>query len=332
MKRHLLVAPLLILLPSLLPAQITGLEPVSRAVEAGGNVYGLTPQGTGAWTASSNASWIVLNSATGSPPTLAGSGSTLILYTVNDNPSADTRSGAISVAGFTHTITQSGRAATVTATSPATYAAAGGSGTIGVAVSAGTTWTAVSNDAWITVTGGATGTSSGSAAYAVQPYAGVVTRTGSIRIAGQTFAITQTGVDVSLTPTSASRDAASGVVQVQVSSLATTSWVVTPNASWISVVSGGSGSGDATVTLAVGSNPSYLTRTGTVQVGSAVFTVTQAAPAVSPSAPPRTPRGRCRAPCRGSSCPAGRRAAATVTSGMWPRPIRRRVCEVAGFW
>lgn len=256
-------------------AQITGLEPVSRAVGAGGAVYGLTPQGTGSWSASTTNSWIVISNATGTPATLAGSGSTLILYTVNDNPSADARVGKITVAGFNHTITQSGRTATVTATSSASFAFAGGSGTVGVIVDAGTTWTAVSNDSWITVTTGASGTSSGSAAYSVASHTGVTPRSGSIKIAGQTFAVTQTGRDVAITPASTSRDATAGVAQVQVSSLATTSWLVTPNASWISVISGGSGSGDASVTLSIGSNSSYLARTGTVQIGSATFNVTQ---------------------------------------------------------
>ena len=64
-------------------------------------------------------------------------------------------------------------------------------------------------------------------------------------------------------------------MQVQVSALWDTSWSVTPNASWISVVDAGSGAGDSTVTLAVGTNPSYAMRTGTVSIGSATFSIAQ---------------------------------------------------------
>ena len=95
MKSFLILTPILLFLGlACIPvarAQITGLEPVQRPVDSRGNVYGLTPQGTGAWTATTTTSWIVLSGATGTPPTLSGSGPSLILYTVNDNPSADAR-------------------------------------------------------------------------------------------------------------------------------------------------------------------------------------------------------------------------------------------------
>jgi hypothetical protein len=275
---------------------ITGLEPVSRAVLNAGGIYVVTPQGTGTWTATSNVSWIVLGGSTGTPPTLAGSGATGIIYTVNTNSSAESRVGVISVAGYSHTITQSGQPATLTASTPSTFTYAGGAGTVAVALAAGTAWTAASNDTWITVTEGATGVSSGSAAYAVSVHDAVVTRTGSLRIAGQTFPITQTGRDVVVTPTSVERDANSGIVQIQVSSLASTNWQVTPNAAWLSVVGTSSGSGDATVTIGFSSNPSYLPRTGMVKVGSATFTVVQSGTretilSLSPTAAAADPSG-----------------------------------------
>ena len=107
---------------------ITGLEPVSRAVLNAGGTFVVNPKGTGTWSATSNVSWIVLSGATGTPPTVSGSGATGFSYTVNTNYSADTRVGVISVAGYSHTITQSGQPATRTASTPSTFTYADGSG------------------------------------------------------------------------------------------------------------------------------------------------------------------------------------------------------------
>jgi sugar lactone lactonase YvrE len=64
------------------------------------------------------------------------------------------------------------------------------SGSLPVNIPAGVAWTASSNDSWITITGGASGTGSGAVSFTVQPNTGAA-RTGSITIAGQTFTIEQ---------------------------------------------------------------------------------------------------------------------------------------------
>ena len=68
----------------------------------------------------------------------------------------------------------------------------GGPGTVTVTVEAGCTWTAVSNDSWITVTSGASGSGNGTVTYSVAPYTGrPKNRNGTITIAGQTFTVKQ---------------------------------------------------------------------------------------------------------------------------------------------
>jgi hypothetical protein len=74
----------------------------------------------------------------------------------------------------------------------ASVAAAAGSGTLAVNVPAGVSWTAVSNEAWITISGGASGTGSGTLTFTIQPDSGAA-RSGTISIAGQTFTISQEG-------------------------------------------------------------------------------------------------------------------------------------------
>ncbi|HEV7892864.1 MAG TPA: M36 family metallopeptidase [Pyrinomonadaceae bacterium] len=75
----------------------------------------------------------------------------------------------------------------------ASVAAAGGSGTVGVTTTAGCTWSAISNATFITVTGGSSGTGSGTVSYSVAANTATTSRTGTITIAGQTFTVTQAG-------------------------------------------------------------------------------------------------------------------------------------------
>lgn len=193
---------------------------------------------------------------------------------VSANYSADTRSATIDIGGNAYTVTQTGYTAEISPTSASkTYT--GGSGTIDVTCDAGVSWTAKANASWLSVSP-TSGTSNGSVTYTVAQYSnGTTTRTGSITIAGQTFTVSQTGTDVTISPTSATHDYAAGVIEVTVSALSTTSWTITPNASWISVVDSGYGYGNSTIMVAVGENPSVATRTGTVSIGSKTFTVTQ---------------------------------------------------------
>ena len=55
----------------------------------------------------------------------------------------------------------------------------------------GCAWTARSNEAWITVTSGASGNGSGSVAFIVDGPQGKNDRTGTLTIAGHTFTVTQ---------------------------------------------------------------------------------------------------------------------------------------------
>ena len=64
------------------------------------------------------------------------------------------------------------------------------SGTVAVTTAAGCAWTAVSNNSFITVTSGATGSGNGTVGFSVAANTGAA-RTGTLTIAGQTFTVTQ---------------------------------------------------------------------------------------------------------------------------------------------
>lgn len=70
------------------------------------------------------------------------------------------------------------------------FGLAGGNNSVGVTVINGCGWTAVSNDSWISVTGGSSGNGNGTVNYSVAANNGLA-RTGTITIAGQTFTVTQ---------------------------------------------------------------------------------------------------------------------------------------------
>ena len=147
-----------------------------------GSVSVSTSGGCG-WTAVSNASWIVITSADN------GSGSGVVSYVVRENFSTASRTGTVSLAGQTFTVTQAGNCTFSISPTRKSFNANGGTGTVNVTVSGACTWTAVSNDSWITINSGASGTGQGAVTYTVASTTS--SRTGTMTIAGQTFTVKQ---------------------------------------------------------------------------------------------------------------------------------------------
>jgi len=74
----------------------------------------------------------------------------------------------------------------------AVFGPTGGSGSVTVTTSAGCMWTAAGNAAWITITGGASGSGNGTVTYSVAPYTGKPrNRNGTATIAGEAFSVKQ---------------------------------------------------------------------------------------------------------------------------------------------
>jgi hypothetical protein len=175
------------------PAPCTfSIAPTSQNVsEAGGTGSTEVTSTTGncAWTAVSNADWIaVTNGGT-------GRGNGRVDYSVAPNTGAE-RSGTITVAGQTLTITQAAAPAPCTfsiAPPGATLPTEGGSGMVTIAASASTcAWTAASPDSWVIIGTPSSGSGSGSITYVVAANPGAA-RTTTLTIAGQPFTISQAG-------------------------------------------------------------------------------------------------------------------------------------------
>jgi len=226
------------------------------------------------WTALSNAAWITITlGASGT-----GSGSTG--YSIAANASTNSRTGFITIAGQTFTVTQAGTSAFTLNPLSASVGAGAATGSVVVtATPSAASWTAISNAAWITVTSGASGTGNGTVGYSVAANASVSLRGGSLTIAGQTFSLTQSGATpvFSLTPTSVNigSSATAGTVTIT-GSPSDAPWTALSNAAWITITLGASGSGSGSTGYSIAANASTNSRTGTITIAGQAFTVTQA--------------------------------------------------------
>ena len=243
-----------------------------------GTSIAVTATGGCAWTASSGASWITVTSGA------TGTGNGSVGFTVAANTGAE-RTGTLTIAGQTFTVTQAAAAAVVCAytIAPTTQSigASGGAGTtVTVTTTSNCTWTAVSGVSWITVTSGSTSTGNGSVGFTVAANTGAQ-RTGTLTIAGQTFTVTQAAAAVvcayTIAPASQSIGAAGGAgTTVTVTTTSTCTWTAVSSVSWITVTSGATGTGAGSVGFTVSANPGGE-RVGTLTIAGQTFTVTQAA-------------------------------------------------------
>ena len=149
-----------------------------------------TAQGC-SWTTAGAPNWItVTGGGTGSGP---GS----VAYSVAANAAATPRNATLTIGGQAHAVAQDGREPTVCTytISPETaaYNKDAATGTFTVAAPASCGWSAVSNQSWLTVTGGAQGSGAGTVAYAVPRNVETAERSGSITVAGRVFTVRQSG-------------------------------------------------------------------------------------------------------------------------------------------
>lgn len=153
-----------------------------------GSLAVMTSAGCG-WTASTNESWIIITSEA------SGTGPGTVTYAVRDNESPSLRQGAITVAGHSFAVIQEGGAlggcSYILNPTSASYNASGGSGTIQINTGEMCAWEATSNVSWITFTSNVVGVNAGSVAYNVAANPGPGGRSGTIRIAGQSFKVKQ---------------------------------------------------------------------------------------------------------------------------------------------
>lgn len=146
-----------------------------------------------------------------------------------------------------------------------------------VTAPSGCAWTATASDnTWIAVNT-ASGTASGVVSATLTANTTASTRTGSVSVNGQSFAITQASASCKYsvsTPTTV--PSSGGTVEITVTASAGCPWSVMPLGPGITVVSGGSGTGNGTVTLSMAPNVSVQWLGTSVQVGPKKLTLSVA--------------------------------------------------------
>ena len=253
--------------------------PTARSHGAGAESSNVTvTAGIGCnWTAISNNGFITITSDS------SGTGNGTVSYSVAANTSTNVLTGTMTIAGQTFTVTQSGASAenctyTLNAMSVA-LAAKGGSKKVSVKVK-GTdcSWTAVSNDPFITITSGSSGTGHGTIRFSVPGNTNTAPLTGTISIADQTFTVNQAagGCTFKLSPKDRRIKAAGGSKTVKVKpNFNDCAWSAVSNDSFITITDGASGVGKGTVSYTIPANTNTTALTGSITIAGETFTITQ---------------------------------------------------------
>jgi hypothetical protein len=260
--------------PNAAKCAVTLIAPEDLMSGSGGaGLITVTTQPECAWTAAADASWI-----TNLTPS-QGQGNAEVRFQVSQNPTASARDGAIVVNNQRAIVRQAASTCHFEIGASTTqFAAAGGTGTITIASPAGCAWTASIDVGWVAVAP-PSGTAGGTVTFTVARNTGAV-RTGTVTIGGISITIVQSGSTggsscaVTLQPTATSVTAAGGVRTATVN--AGCAWTASSGVPWITLTTPASGSGNGNVGFNVAANTSSAGRVGSVTVGSATVTVSQA--------------------------------------------------------
>ncbi|MEO8132568.1 MAG: BACON domain-containing carbohydrate-binding protein [Betaproteobacteria bacterium] len=238
-----------------------------------------------AWSAQSSAPWLTV-----SP--VSGSGDATLTLTLAANTAITQRSGSITVNGQPILVIQSGVACTFTATPDSlTFVAAGQGSVVAVASPAGCTWTAQSNDPWLAVSP-ASGTGPANLTITAQPNTAAGARASGITLKNLTIPVAQSGLtEVAAQPQVAGDACATlrlqregdqinpggvtGAQSFDVIAGGQCAWRAQSNSAWMTLTAGSGGGGNGTVRYVVEPNDGTQARSGTIAVGSKVFTVNQ---------------------------------------------------------
>ena len=245
----------------------------------GSNSVSVTASNICSWTAGSEDSFITITSGTN------GTGNGTVYYSVAANTSTTPLTGTVFIADQVFTVTQAGLPCSASPTSTsANFGAAGGSSNV-VVTANGTncTWTASSNDSFITITSGSSGSGNGTAHYKVAANTSSNQQVGTMTIAGETFTVTESGTTSSsgscsyaLSPTSVTLTEKGGKKTVSVKTKGTDcDWTASTTNTWITITSGSSGTGSGKVEFSVPGNTNTTALSGAITIAGETYTVNQ---------------------------------------------------------
>jgi hypothetical protein len=219
------------------------------------------------WTATTDAPWIQIVSGA------SGSANRDVVFEVARSTGPN-RTGVVTIAGQSVQVVQGVGCTYATGVTSVSVGASGGISEVSVVAPAGCPWTAQSQSPWIVIVSGSSGTGAGVVRMSVAASDGPP-RTGSATIAGVPIPVTQSsGCLVTIEPASIAAPVAGGASSVTVRAGGQCAWSASSNASWITIASAASGSGDAQLHFSVTANTGPA-RSGTLTIGGRTFTVNQ---------------------------------------------------------
>jgi hypothetical protein len=251
--------------------------------------FAVETQATCAWTAVSDDSWITVTSGS------AGVGTGTVHYRVNANPDPAARMGTVRAAGQTFTITQAGDpGACQYSVGPVQFdpCMAARTLTATVTTSDACEWTATSEASWIAVTGGQSGSGSGTIVFDVgdnwaPPRTGLVLVRWPTVTAGQNLRVSQAGCFYAVSTPAISMSSVGGTARFDVLQQSdpivcggplqnACLWSASSNAAWITITSSMPRTGDDAVFFTVAQNTGDAARTGIITVRDKTVVITQA--------------------------------------------------------
>jgi hypothetical protein len=218
--------------------------------DGGGGSVAVTTAAECPWSATTGDNWITVTAGANR------SGPGTLSYTVGANGSTDARSGRVTIGGQIHTVTQQGRAPTICryelSPDTSTWGNDGGSRTFDVITSGDCAWTATSNASWIVVNSGQ-GSGNGRVSYTVARNTDIADRSNTITVADRRFTVRQGGdvssCQYSVAPVDFSPCMPGGNAVASMTTQASCPWTAEPDASWLSVPTGSSGTGSGVITI-----------------------------------------------------------------------------------
>jgi hypothetical protein len=243
-------------------------EPISYTAPAAGGASSVSVRtGPGCpWSATASASWIAITSAAG------GSGAGQVQFTVAAN-TGPARSGSLAIAGQVVSIAQPAGCTFSIMPSAAELTFAAQTGSVALSTGAGCQWTAGTDAGWISLPRAA-GSGPAQVSFVVAANSGPP-RSASVGIAGREFAIAQASPCTwTVSPPVHDFDASGGLGNVLVIVDGPCTWTASSTANWITVLVGGSGTGNGIVQFIAAPNPGSA-RSGIIRIGPIDYLVRQ---------------------------------------------------------
>ncbi len=253
----------------------------TASVEGANGLIAVTATPDLPWTATSGANWLTIYTATAT-----GTGNGNVVYVVSPNPTLSQRTGTITVtpeaasgmAAKTHKVTQPAATAALSSNGYQ-FEASGEPYTVTVSCADIVQWTIVESLDWITVNGSTSRTGPGTVTLQAAANNTVYPRSGTVKIAGKTFSVSQKARGVELEYDTKLFGTDGGYESISIHPDGNVSWTaVASDATWITIFQGDSGTGDGEILYIVSPYVGNGTaRTGWITVGDKKVYITQRA-------------------------------------------------------